>query len=147
MKYFQIDIWNAFNSYIVYASDVHIITVLVKVNINKMHCICLYGFLVVKEIKSCSIMLVFCLAFSEDKEDRASDCRPLNLQLTPVDLYRSKPRFGKPIRGVNRVKRAMLCERLVAINDNFDNVIFSDKWSAQLHQNKTTKQKQNQNNT
>lgn len=48
----------------------------------------------------------------------------------------SKPRYGQMVRDANKLKRVEFCERLIAADDTFDNVIFSDECSIQLHQNK-----------
>lgn len=48
----------------------------------------------------------------------------------------SKPRYGQMVRDANKAKRVSFCERLIRDNDTFDDVIFSDECSVQLHQNK-----------
>jgi hypothetical protein len=49
----------------------------------------------------------------------------------------SKPRYGQMVRQANKVKRVEFCEKLIASNDKFENVIFSDECSVQLNQNKS----------
>ena len=48
----------------------------------------------------------------------------------------SKPRYGQMVREPNKVKRVEFCERLIATNEDFSDVIFSDECSVQLNQNK-----------
>ena len=48
----------------------------------------------------------------------------------------SRPRYGQMVRDANKLKRVDFCDRLIAKNNQFDDVIFSDECSIQLHQNK-----------
>lgn len=48
----------------------------------------------------------------------------------------SKPCYGQMVREPNKVKRVEFCERLIATNEDFSDVIFSDECSVQLNQNK-----------
>ena len=48
----------------------------------------------------------------------------------------SRPRYGQMVRDANKLKRVDFCDRLIAKNDQFDDVIFLDECSIQLHQNK-----------
>lgn len=48
----------------------------------------------------------------------------------------SAPRYGQMVRTVNKEKRVEFCKTLIARNENFDDVIFTDECSVQLHNNK-----------
>lgn len=50
----------------------------------------------------------------------------------------TKPRYAQMVRHVNKVKRVEFCQRLLETDDNFDDVIFTDECTAQLHNNKVT---------
>lgn len=50
----------------------------------------------------------------------------------------SSPRYAQMVRDVNKIKRYEFCISLMEANDSFDDVIFSDESSIQLHNNKTT---------
>lgn len=50
--------------------------------------------------------------------------------------HSKRPRYGQMVRDANKAKRVSFCERLIRDNDTFDDVIFSDECSVQLHQNK-----------
>lgn len=50
----------------------------------------------------------------------------------------SSPRYAQMVRDVNKTKRFEFCTKLIEANDSFDDVIFSDESSIQLHNNKTT---------
>jgi hypothetical protein len=54
-----------------------------------------------------------------------------------VRFSASKPRYGQLVREVNKVKRVEFCQMLIDTNETFDDIIFSDKSSIRLHQNKT----------
>ena len=56
--------------------------------------------------------------------------------LPPSGFNHSRSRYGQMVRDANKLKRVDFCERLIAKNDKFDDVIFSDECSIQLHQNK-----------
>lgn len=49
----------------------------------------------------------------------------------------SKPVYGQLVREVNQVKRVEFCQMLMDSNETFDDIIFSDESTIQLHQNKT----------
>ena len=49
----------------------------------------------------------------------------------------SQPRYCQMIRDRIKEKRVEFCEELVSANDTFEDVIFSDECSIQLHDNKT----------
>lgn len=49
----------------------------------------------------------------------------------------SNPRYGQMIRHKNKPLRVEFCQKIIAVNDTFDDVIFSDESSVQTHQNKT----------
>jgi hypothetical protein len=46
------------------------------------------------------------------------------------------PRYGQMIRHVNKEKRMTFCKTLIAKNDSFNDIIFTDECSVQLHGNK-----------
>lgn len=48
----------------------------------------------------------------------------------------TSPRYGQMVRDVNKVKRVAFAKENIANNDNFDNIIFTDECSVQLHDNK-----------
>lgn len=48
----------------------------------------------------------------------------------------SKPRYGQMIRQPNKEKRVEFCQKLILDNDNFDNIIWTDECTIQLHDNK-----------
>jgi transposase len=50
----------------------------------------------------------------------------------------SKPRYAQLVRDVNKEKRQGFCQDLISRDDSFDDVIFSDESSIQLHGNKLT---------
>ena len=54
-----------------------------------------------------------------------------------VGFTASKPGYGQLVREINKVKRVEFCQMLIDTNETFDDVIFSDQSSIQLHQNKT----------
>lgn len=54
-----------------------------------------------------------------------------------VGFTASKPSYGQLVREVNKVKRVEFCQMLIDTNETFDDIIFSDESSIQLHQNKT----------
>jgi hypothetical protein len=58
-----------------------------------------------------------------------------------TDLFlssrQSTPSYGQLVREVNKVKRVEFCQMLIDTNETFDDIIFSDESSIQLHQNKT----------
>ena len=54
-----------------------------------------------------------------------------------VGFTASKPSYGQLVREVNKVKRVEFCQMLINTNETFDDIIFSDESSIQLHQNKT----------
>lgn len=71
------------------------------------------------------------------KEDGASFGLTTTKRAIAASGYtHSKPRYGQMVRDANKLKRVEFCERLIAADDTFDNVIFSDECSIQLHQNK-----------
>ena len=47
-------------------------------------------------------------------------------------------RYGQMVRDVNKEKRVAFCQQLLAINEKFDDVVFSDETSIQLTPNKVT---------
>ena len=47
----------------------------------------------------------------------------------------SRPRYGQMVREANKLKRIDFCECLITEKDTFEDVIFSDEYSIQLHQN------------
>ena len=49
----------------------------------------------------------------------------------------SKPRYCQMIRDTNKQKRVDFCATLIQEDDTFDDAIFSDECSIQLHDNKT----------
>jgi arginine repressor len=49
---------------------------------------------------------------------------------------RGAPRHGQMIRDVNKEKRMTFCKTLIAKNDSFNDIIFTDECSVQLHGNK-----------
>ena len=49
----------------------------------------------------------------------------------------SKPRYCQMIRDTNKVKRVDFCNDLISNDDKFEDAIFSDECSIQLHDNKT----------
>ena len=61
---------------------------------------------------------------------------PSGLYQQVVRFNHSRPRYGQMVRDANKLKWVDFCERLIAKNDRFDDVIFSDECSIQLHQNK-----------
>ena len=61
---------------------------------------------------------------------------PSGLYQQVVHFNHSRTRYGQMVRDANKLKWVDFCERLIAKNDWFDNVIFSDECSIQLHQNK-----------
>ena len=46
------------------------------------------------------------------------------------------PRYGQMIRHVNKEKRMTFCKTLITKNDSFNDIIFTDECSVQLHGNK-----------
>ena len=48
----------------------------------------------------------------------------------------SKPRYGQLVSEANKVVRTEFCNALIRANDMFDDVIFTDESSIQLHSNK-----------
>ena len=48
----------------------------------------------------------------------------------------SRPRYCQMIREPNKVKRVEFCQELINADEKFDDVIFSDECSIQLHDNK-----------
>ncbi|CAC5356816.1 unnamed protein product [Mytilus coruscus] len=48
----------------------------------------------------------------------------------------TKPRYCQMVRHVNKEKRVAFCKMLVENNDQFNDMIFSDECTVQLHQNK-----------
>ncbi|KAK6192104.1 hypothetical protein SNE40_003642 [Patella caerulea] len=54
----------------------------------------------------------------------------------------TKPRYCQLIRDQNKEKRVEFCRHLLETNDQFDNVIFTDECSIQLHDNKTVAYRQ-----
>ncbi|CAC5373100.1 unnamed protein product [Mytilus coruscus] len=48
----------------------------------------------------------------------------------------SKPRYGQMVRDVNKQKRVQFSREVIANDDHFNNVIFTDECSVQLHNNK-----------
>lgn len=48
----------------------------------------------------------------------------------------SAPRYCQMIREVNKVKRVDFCKQLVLDNDNFNDIVFTDECTVQLHDNK-----------
>ncbi|CAC5383315.1 unnamed protein product [Mytilus coruscus] len=48
----------------------------------------------------------------------------------------SSPRYGQMVREPNKLKRVLFSKAVIADNDNFDNIIFTDECSVQLHDNK-----------
>lgn len=46
------------------------------------------------------------------------------------------PRYGQMIRDVNKEKKMTFCKTLIANNDSFNDIIFTDECSVQLHGNK-----------
>lgn len=56
--------------------------------------------------------------------------------ITVAGFTSAKPRYCQHIRPANRQKRLEFCRNLLSVNENFNDVIFSDECSVQLHQNK-----------
>ncbi|CAG2242540.1 unnamed protein product [Mytilus edulis] len=50
----------------------------------------------------------------------------------------TKPRYAQMVRHVNKEKRVNFCKTLIAADDQFEDIIFTDECSAQLHNNKVT---------
>ncbi|CAC5396733.1 unnamed protein product [Mytilus coruscus] len=48
----------------------------------------------------------------------------------------SSPKYGQMVREPNKLKRVLFSKAVIADNDNFDNIIFTDECSVQLHDNK-----------
>ncbi|CAG2208516.1 unnamed protein product [Mytilus edulis] len=48
----------------------------------------------------------------------------------------SKPRYGQMVRDVNKEKRVQFAREVISNDDHFNNVIFTDECSVQLHNNK-----------
>ncbi|CAC5391036.1 unnamed protein product [Mytilus coruscus] len=48
----------------------------------------------------------------------------------------STPRYGQMIREANKLKRVEFCKQLIAVNEQFDDIIFTDEATVQLHDNK-----------
>ncbi|CAC5356429.1 unnamed protein product [Mytilus coruscus] len=48
----------------------------------------------------------------------------------------TKPRYCQMVRHVNKEKRVAFCKMLVENNDQFNDMIFTDECTVQLHQNK-----------
>lgn len=58
--------------------------------------------------------------------------------INAVGYTTAKPRYGQMVRDTNKVKRVDFCQTLIANDEKFDDVIFSDETTVQLHNNKST---------
>ena len=88
-------------------------------------------------------------AFSENCRQSSRDimrrlaCRGTNASKSTVKkaikaagFTATKPRYCQMIRAPNKEKRVEFCKQLLDTNDNFNDVIWSDECSIQLHDNK-----------
>lgn len=58
--------------------------------------------------------------------------------ISSAGFTHTRPRYCQMIRDTNKQKRLQFCRDLIASNDTFDDVIFPDKCSIELAQNKIT---------
>lgn len=63
--------------------------------------------------------------------------------ISAAGFTNTAPRYCQMIRNPNKIKRVDFCKQLIDCDETFDDVIFSDESSIQLHGNKQTCYRQN----
>lgn len=70
-------------------------------------------------------------------ENGANTCKStVRKVIDAVGYTATVPRYGQMIRNENKEKRMDFCRKLIAEKENFDNIIFTDECTVQLHNNK-----------
>ena len=53
-----------------------------------------------------------------------------------VGYSTSSPRYAQMIREPNKIKRVEFCKNLISVDEHFNDIVFTDECTVQLHDNK-----------
>jgi hypothetical protein len=71
-----------------------------------------------------------------DKKGTRANKSTVQIAIDAAGFTATAPRYGQMVRNVNKEKRVRFAEACIANDDNFNDVIFTDECSVQLHDNK-----------